>query len=225
MSYWKGVWALLRKDLILELRTREMLTSMGIFSLLVLLIFNFMTEPGTPLSNQMAPAILWIAFTFAGVLGLNRSFFLEKEKECLQGLLLCPIDRSALFLGKFLGNMLFILAIEAITLVFFSILFNKPVFRTIDQLGVLILLGDIGFASVGTLFSAISLNTKAREVMLPLLLFSIIIPVIIVATKLTGRILQVCTWSDLWSGLKILISFDAIFLTLSILTFEHTLEE
>ncbi|HID29261.1 MAG TPA: heme ABC transporter permease [Desulfobacterales bacterium] len=225
MNFVKRVFVLLGKDVLLELRTKEMFSAMLVFSLLVILIFNFSFEPGSEHMKAVAPGILWVAFVFAGVLGLHRSFTLEKEKDCLQGLMLCPIDRSAIYLGKILGNMTVMMVVEAATLLLFLMLFNLPILRLLPKLVVVVFLGTLGFASVGTLFSAMSVNTRAREVMLPVLLFSVIIPVVIIATKLTGYILADKGWSTLFYGLRMLLAFDFIFFTLSILTFEYIIEE
>ncbi|MFQ5722085.1 MAG: heme exporter protein CcmB [Candidatus Aminicenantales bacterium] len=225
MRHLKCIVVLMWKDILLEVKTREMLSTMVIFSILVIFIFNFVMEPGTRYIKEIAPGILWIAFVFAGVLGLTRSFLMEKNKDCLRGLLLCPVNPTAIYGGKMLSNFLFISIVEAITLVVFFVLFNFPLIRLLPQLALVIFLGNVGFVAVGTLFSAMSLNTRAREIMLPILLFSIIIPVIIIAVKLTGYILALKSWSELVSGLKLLVAFDIIFLTLSIMTFEYIIED
>lgn len=225
MGFLRKVWAIVRKDVITELRTKEMLSSMFVFALLVIVIFNFAFDPGMENIVEVAPGILWVAFTFAGVLGLNRSFILEKEKECMQGLLLAPIDRGAIYLGKMMGNVLFMFVVEAITLPFFAIFFNFSIFHLLPQLALIIVLSTIGFASVGTVFSAMSVSTKTREVMLPILLFPIVVPVIIAAVKSTGEILDGKSLSDIAAWLKLLGAFDVIFLVVSFLTFEYVIEE
>lgn len=214
---------LLWKDLIHELRTKDILTSVLIFALLVIVIFNFAFEPGAESLGLIAPGLLWVAFTFSGVLGLNRSFVLEKDKGCLEGLMLCPVDRGVIYIGKMLGSLVFMLVVEAIALPIFSILFNLPLIM--PRMLIIAPLSTLGFVSVGTLFSAIAVNTKAREIMLPVLLFPIIVPVIIAAVKATGAELAGQSWAalDLW--LPLIIAFDLIFLVVSYLTFEYVLEE
>ncbi|MCL4460016.1 MAG: heme exporter protein CcmB [Chloroflexi bacterium] len=217
------VIAILVKDIISELRTKELFSAMFIFALLVVIIFNFAFELRVENVLAIAPGVLWVAFTFAGVLGLNRAFVLEKDKGCLEGLMLCPVDRSAVYLGKMLGNITFMFVVEAITLPFFSVFFNLPILM--PRLLLVIFLGTVGFASVGTLFSAMAVNTRTREVMLPILLFPVVMPVIVAAVKSTGFILEDKPWSDFASWLNLLIAFDVIFLVVSFLVFEFVIEE
>ncbi|RMF85288.1 MAG: hypothetical protein D6736_17605, partial [Nitrospinota bacterium] len=144
------IWAIVRKDLLTELRSRETLPSMVLFSLLVVLIFNFTFEPGSEAVAEASPGILWVAIIFAGTLGLNRSFVSEQEEECLQGLLLCPIDRGVLYLGKMLGNLLFILIMEGLVFPIFAILFNLDFVGALLPLLPVFFLATLGFAALGT---------------------------------------------------------------------------
>jgi heme exporter protein B len=171
----------------------------------------------------IAPGVLWAAFTFAGMLSLNRSFTREKEKGCLEGLMLCPVDRVAIYTGKMLGCLVFMLVVEAIVLPIFLVLFDLPLF--LPKLGLVVLMATIGFASVGTVFSALAVHTRAREMMLPLLFFPIVIPVIIAAVKGSELALSGGQWSELGSWLGVIAAFDVIFLVLSALLFEYVLEE
>ncbi len=223
MSYWKSVKAILRKDVLAEWRSREIFSSMFVFVMLVTLIFNFAFELRVEDVTKVVPGALWVAFAFAGVLGLNRSFILEKDKGCLEGLLLAPVDRSAIFLGKWLGNVAFMVFVELLTLPIFSALFNVNLFRPAFFL--ILALGTIGFAGTGTLFAAIAINTRAREVMLPVLLFSISIPVMISAVKATGVILDNLPLSEASNWIRLLVVFDVLFVIISLLTFEYVLEE
>lgn len=223
MSYWKSVKAILRKDVLAEWRSREIFSSMFVFVMLVTLIFNFAFELRVEDVTKVVPGALWVAFAFAGVLGLNRSFILEKDKGCLEGLLLAPVDRSAIFLGKWLGNVAFMVFVELLTLPIFSALFNVNLFRPTFFL--ILALGTIGFAGTGTLFAAIAINTRAREVMLPVLLFSISIPVMISAVKATGVILDNLPLSEASNWIRLLVVFDVLFVIISLLTFEYVLEE
>ncbi len=167
--------------------------------------------------------MLWVTFTFAGMLGLNRSFILEKDKGCLEGLLLAPVDRSAIYFGKMLGNLIFMSVVEAIVLPIFWVLFNPPLFS--PALVLVIVLGTLGFAGVGTLFSAIAVHTRAREVMLPILLFPIVVPLMIAAVKITGGLLDGQPLSEMRNWLNLLVGFDIIFLTVSYMTFDYVVEE
>ncbi|MBI4302688.1 MAG: heme exporter protein CcmB [Chloroflexi bacterium] len=222
-AFWAKTLAIAWKDVVLELRTKEVVTSVLIFALLVIVIFNFAFEPGVESLGLLAPGVLWVTFTFAGVLGLNRSFVLEKDKGCLDGLMLCPVDRSVIYAGKMLGTLLFMLVVEIVALPVFSILFNMPLYP--PRLLLIMVLATVGFNAVGTLFSAIAVNTKAREIMLPLLLFPIVVPVIIAAVKATGSILDVKLWGGMSSWPALLLAFDVIFLIISSILFEFVLEE
>ncbi len=221
----KTVWAVLWKDVIAEIRTREAFISMLVFSLLVIVMFNFAFEPGTEAMREVAPGILWVAFIFAGVLGLNKSFVGEKENDCIQGLLLSPADRSAIYLGKMLSNLVFMGVVEAISLPAFAVFFNIRIAPVLPQLILVVFLATVGFASVGTLFSAMSVNTRARDVMLPVLMFPVVVPVLIAAVKTTGKILALRPAVEYASWMKMLVAFDVIFIVVSVLTFEYVLEE
>jgi len=217
------VFAILWKDILSELRTKDVATSVLVFALLVIVIFNFAFEPGTEQKGLVAPGILWVAFTFAGVLSLGRSFVLEKEKGCMEGLMLCPVHRDVIYLGKMLGSLAFMLIVEAIVFPIFLMLFDLPLFM--PRLGLIAILATVGFVSVGTLFSALAVNTRAREVMLPILFFPVVAPVIIAAVKASGLILEGGAWSDMSSWLQILVAFDVVFLVVSALVFEYVIEE
>ena len=222
MSFIGKVWAIVRKDLALERRSREMLSSMLIFALIVILVFSFSFELRVDRMSQVAPGVLWVALTFAGMLGLARSFVLERDQGCLDGLLLCPVDRSAIYLGKMLSNLLFISTTGVIILPLCFALFNLP-FKLL--LLPIILLGIVGFSSVGTLVSAMTVHARAREVMLPILLFPIVLPAIIAAVKLTGGILDGQAWSEMRQWLQLLVGFDVIFMVVSYVAFDYVVEE
>ncbi len=214
---------IVQKDLAVELRTKEMLSSMFVFALLVIVIFNFAFELRVENVREVAPGVLWVTFTFAGMLGLNRSFVLEKDRGCLEGLLLCPVDRSAIYFGKMLGNVIFMTMVEAIILPIFSVLFNLSLFHPV--LILIVVLGTVGFAVVGTLFSAMAVHTRAREVMLPVLLFPIVVPAMIAAVKATGGILGGQLFSEIAHWVRLLVAFDVIFLAISFMTFDYVVEE
>jgi len=222
MSFLSNVLAIVWKDVLAELRTKEMFSSMLVFSLLVIVIFNFSFDLRVENIAQVAPGVLWVTFAFASTLELNRSLALEMENDCLDGLLLAPMDRSVIYFGKMLGNLIFICTIEALILPIFSVLFNLNLIR--PPLLLTIFLGTVGFAGVGTLLSAIAVNTRAREVMLPVLLFPIILPVVIAATKVTGGILDGIPLGDLAHWLRFLVAFDVIFLVVSYMTFDFVVQ-
>lgn len=222
MRFISKVFAVTQKDIVIELRTRETLSGMFIFSVLVILIFNFAFELRIDNIREVIPGALWVTFIFAGLLGLNRSFASERDQGSLEGLLLAPMDRSAIYLGKTLANVVFMLLIEVIVLPTATVLFDVNLLRL--ELLVVVVLGTIGFAGVGTLLSAVAINTRARDVMLPILLFPISIPVVLAAVKLTAAILDTGSMAEAGVWWPILLSFDAIFLTVSALIFEYAVE-
>ena len=222
MTFFNQIITVATKDIKTELRTRETLSGMLVFALLVVLIFNFAFDLRVDNVRSVVPGALWVTFTFAGILGLNRSFASEREQGSLEGLLLAPVDRSALYLGKTCANVAFMLITEVVVLPVATVLFNLNLLH--PQLFVVALLGTIGFAGVGTLFSAIAVNTRARDVMLPILLFPISIPIIIAAVKLTSVILDTGTMTEAGMWWPLLVSFDAIFLVVSALIFEYAVE-
>ncbi len=225
MRFLRKVWLITGKDITLELRTKEILSSMFVFTLLVVLIFSFSFQGQEVNSRELSSGVLWVAFTFAGILGLSRSFISEKDEHCLEGLLLSPIDRGAIYLGKMLANLIFMLIVEAIVFPIFAVFFDFDILDSVPQLIPIFVLSTLGFASVGTLLSAISVNTRTREIMLPLLLFPVMIPVIISAVKSTANALSGGPFVETVPWLKLLVAFDAIFLVISFLTFDFVMEE
>jgi heme exporter protein B len=219
------VGAILWKDILSEYRTKEMLGSMVVFSLLVSVIFNFAFPPGSELVREAAPGILWMTIIFASLLGLNRSFVYEVDKGCLQGLMLAPVDRNMIYISKALVNFIFITLVEVVVLPVFSIFFDLNVINSLLQILLVLILSTAGIAIIGTLFSAISVNTRSREIMLPIMYFPVFIPVIFGAVQSTKAILQEQAWSVIWGWLRIVIAFDVIFLVVALLTFEFVIEE
>jgi heme exporter protein B len=224
MPYLRKIAAIVAKDIAAELRTREMLSSMAVFSLLVILIFNFAFDLRADNQRTLAPGVLWVAIAFAGMLGLSRSFIMEKDRGSLEGLLLTPVDRSAIYLGKMLGNVLFIVVVEIVILPIFIVLFNLSAEDLPLMAGVMVL-GTLGFAGVGTLFSAMAVHTRAREVLLPILLFPVVVPVMLASVKLTAAILDRVAFDEVQNWFSLLVAFDAIFLALSVILFDFVVEE
>ncbi len=213
------------KDVLSEFRSKETLSSMLIFCMIVVIIFNFMLEPGSTLIREMVPGILWIAITFAGILGLNRSFIYEVDQGCLLGLLLCPVDHVVIYFGKMLGNFIFMIIMEIILLPLMVVLFNLSIWSVLAPLSLILFLGTLGFSAVGTLLSAISVNTRAREILLPILLFPVTIPILMAAVKSTNQLFQNGSFDEAIPWIKLLIGFDIIFLTVSALLFEYVVED
>lgn len=223
MSFFRQLYAILAKEIAVEWRTKETLSAMLVFALLVLVIFNFAFDLQGVDIRVLGPGILWVAFCFSGILGLGRSFAQERDKGSLEGMLLAPVDRGAMFLGKAIANLLFIVIMEAVTLPLFVILFNV----TLDWFPLIgyILLGTVGFAGVGTLLSAIAASTRMREVMLPVLLFPVLVPLLVASVKITQGALQNVPFSDYQGWFTLLAAFDLIFLTVAYLVFEFVVEE
>ena len=223
MRFWHKVIAITWKDALSGMRTKEIIFSVLVFTLLVIVIFNFAFGTSQEMMELVAPGILWVTFAFAGVLSLNRSFIPEKEQDCLEGLMACPASREVIYVGKMLGSLLFMLIIEVIALLIFAFLFNLPVLS--PQIITITVLTTIGFVAVGTLFSALAVNTKAREMVLPILFLPIVAPIIISAVKASELALSGEPWSGLSSWLQIIGAFDVIFLVVSFLIFAFVIEE
>ncbi len=223
MRFWGKVIAITWKDALSEMRTKEIVFSVLIFTFLVIVIFNFAFNANQETMRLVAPGILWVTFTFAGVLSLNRSFIPEKEEGCLEGLMACPISREVIYVGKMLGSLLFLLIIEIIALPIFALLFNLPLLSA--QFVTITFLATVGFVAVGTLFSALAVNTKAREMVLPILFLPVVVPIIISAVKASGLALSGESWSGLSPWLQIIGAFDAIFLVVSFWVFAFIIEE
>ncbi|MBV9711612.1 MAG: heme exporter protein CcmB [Ktedonobacteraceae bacterium] len=220
-TFWLQVGAILAKDIRCELRSKQTWTSMGLFALLVLVIFNFAFDLRIDNKAAVAPGALWVAFIFASLLGLGRTIAAEQEHGSMDRLLLCPVDRKAIYLAKLLGNLLFIGVVEIIALPIFAALFDVPLF--VGALIPIVLLGTLGIATIGTLFSAMAAATQARELLLPLLVFPLIVPIVIAAVRATGSLLLPPVNEPPWIGL--MIAFDAIFLSVSMLMFQYVIEE
>ncbi len=220
--FWQQVWAILWKDIRYELRSQQTWLSMGMFALLVLVIFNFTFDLRVNNVKAVAPGVLWIAFIFASLLGLGRTLAAERERHVLDRLLLTPVDRKVIYLAKFVGNVLCIGIVEIVALPVFVLLFNFDISILRDLIPI-VLLGTVGIASIGTLFSVMAAATRARELLLPVLVFPLIVPVIISSVRATSLVLSPAFNEPPWLGL--LIAFDIIFLSVSILTFQFVVEE
>lgn len=219
----KATIAIVWKDLAAELRSRELLSAMLVFALLVILIFNFALDLQPSLRSTVTPGVLWVTFVFAGTLGLNRSMAIEKDRGCLDGLLLAPVDRSAIYFGKAIGNLIFMLIIEIIVLPVYSVLYNINLLN--PGLILVILMGSIGYVAVGTLLSAMAVQTRTRDILLPILLFPLSIPVIISAVKASTGFLEGWTMPEIQPWLSLLIVYDVIFIAIAFMFFDYVVEE
>lgn len=219
------IWAIFRKDMLVELRTKDSLNAMLFFGIVVLVIFNFALESVRESIRAAVPGVLWVAFAFSGTLGLNRMFAAEKENSCLQGLLMVPVDRGILYLGKMLAASVFMLITEAVVFLFCLVFFNLTVWREIPWLALVFVVGTLGFTSVGTLLSAVAANTRMREVLLPLILFPVVLPVIVNAVEATAIILNTVDYSALRLPLTFMSVFTIVFTTVAYLLFDFVLED
>ena len=224
MGFIRPIFVIAWKDITLELRTKDIMVSALVFALMVIVIFNFALNITPTMVDSLAPGILWLSFAFAGVLAMGRAFIVEGNKGGLDALLLCPVSRDAIFLGKMISMFVFMVVIEALVLPIFVILFN---FDSISlKLIVIMLLGTLGFATVGTLFSSIAFNLRSREIMLPLLFFPVGTPIIIgVVEASSGVITDTVNIIETSRWIGLIIVFDAIFLVLCPWAFGVAMEE
>jgi heme exporter protein B len=218
----KPLAAIVFKDIVIELRSKESISSMLMFGILVLVIFMFAFQAGAV--EGAASGTLWVAFSFSAILGLNRSLAMELDNDCIQGLLLAPLGRGELYLGKVASNFAFMMIAELIVLPVFVILNNLRFNLQFLEVAAIAALGTLGMAAIGTILSTISANTRMKEVMLPILQIPLTVPVVIASVEATSQVLnsdnpQISTW------LSILAGFSIVYLTVSYLVFEFAVEE
>ena len=225
MGYLNKVLTIVWKDIVAELRTKEMFSAMFVFAVLVIVVFNFAFDlrVSGERVREVAPGALWVAFSFAGVLGLNRAFVLERDRGCLEGLLLAPVDHSAIYFGKMISTLLFMLVVEALMLPVFTAFFGVNLFDW--RLILIVVMGTVGFAGVGTILSAMTAQTRAREALLPILLLPVAAPVLIAAVKATAGILDGLEMGEIARWLQLLLAFDLIFPAAAFMTFDYVVKE
>ena len=224
-NFTRSLKTIMVKDLKTEFRSRAFLSTTFMFALLVIVIFNFafnLTPLNTP---ELSAGILWIAFLFAGTLGLGRSFQVEVENDCIHGLTLAPVDRTALYWAKCLGNLAFLVTVQAIIIPVYIVLYNINVMEFFFRQSAVFLLGDIGFIALGTLVSAIAVNLKARELLLPVLLLPLLIPLIIFAASASSALINGPDMELFESRIKFIAAFDVIFFVASSLVFDYIVDE
>ena len=226
MPFWKTAAAILKKDLRVEFRTKEVFNSAAVFSLLVIVTFSIAFEPSSEQAREFSGGLLWIAFAFSAMLGLSRTFAREVPNDCLQGLRIAPISPAAIYTGKLLSNVIFLGLIEAILLPLFAVFYNVRLWPVAPQLLEIVLLGSWGLAAVGTAFAAIATSIRLRELMLPVLLFPIEIPLLLCLVEATTAVIRGGDSNvppEVW--LRIALGFDIVFTILSLFLFEFILEE
>ncbi|HEX2697497.1 MAG TPA: heme exporter protein CcmB [Anaerolineales bacterium] len=222
-GFFRATRAVTWKDLAAEFRSRELFSAMLVFSLLVILIFNFALELDIKTRQSVTSGVLWVTFVFAGTLGLNRSMAIEKDRGSLDGLLLAPVDRSAIYFGKTISNLIFMLIVEIFVLPIYLVLYNVNLFN--PGILLVILLGSIGYTSVGTLLASMTIQTRTRDVLLPILLFPVALPVLIAAVKASGGFLENDAFANILPWINLLIVYDVIFIAIAFMIFDYVVEE
>ena len=226
MKLLETAWLVTRKDLVIEFRSREIVYTTLFFAISVMLVFSFSFVREGVAVEGAAPGILWVAIAFSGTLALGRTFERERQNETLRGLLISPADRPALYLGKLAGILLLMTAVEVVVVPMVAFMFQAPLFRYPALMIALLVTGTLGFAAVGTLFAAMLVRTRSRDVLLPLLLYPITVPVIIAGVRGTAALLQAdadLPMARAW--LSMLVFFDIVFVTLALWTFEAVMTE
>jgi|SRR5687768_12481860 heme exporter protein B len=220
-----AAWAIARKDLAIELRTRSAFLSVLVFTLLGLAIFFFAWDPTAVSAIDLAPGVLWVTFTFAGLLGLQRSFGVEMQDRAIDALLVAPVDREAIYLGKAIANLVFVGAVLLIAIPAVALFYNLPFARAGLALGFVAALAAIGMVSVGTLFSSMAVNTRLAELLLPMLSLPFFLPVVLASAQASTRLLAGRPFDEVLPWLKLLIAFDIVFVFACTVAFPYTLEE
>jgi len=220
-----AAWTIAKKDLAIELRTKSAFLSVVVFTLLGLVIFFFAWDSTAVSAVDLAPGVLWVTFTFAGLLGLHRSFGIEVQDRAFDALLVAPVEREAIYLGKALANIVFVGATLMIALPALALFYNLPVSRAVAALGPVALLAAFGLVAIGTLFSAMAVNTRMAELLLPMLSLPFFVPIVLTSAQASTRLLAGRPFAEALPWLKILIAFDIVFAVACTLAFPHTLEE
>ncbi len=222
-SFFKAMMAVVWKDLTAEIRSREVFSAMLVFALLVVLIFNFALDLEAGTRASVTSGVLWVTFTFAGTLGLNRSMAQEKDRGCMDGLLMAPVDRSAIYMGKVIGNLVFMFSVEIVVIPVFSVLYNINLINF--GLIMVVLLGSVGYIAVGTLLASMAVQTRTRDMLLPILLFPVVIPLIVAAVKASAGFIQSLPMTEITPWLNLLIVYDVVFLAVAWMVFDYVVEE
>ncbi len=224
MRYFEAIYAIVRKDIIMEIRSKESVNAMLVFALLMTVVFSFIFEPGSQYKREVVGGIFWMSVVFAGTLGLGKSMVSEVQGGNIDAMMLAPIDRSAIFFGKFISNLLLLLFMEAILTPLFAVFYSINIV-TSPKVILIMFLASYGYALLGTLFSVISVRTKAREVMLPLLLLPIMIPIILAAIMATNVFLQGKPAEEASNWITLMAAFDIIFTAVIFAIFGMVIEE
>lgn len=214
-----------RKDLAIEFRTRSAFLSSLVFSLLAIVIFFFAWDPTAVGPLDLAPGVLWVTFTFSGLLAMHRSFGVESQDGALDALLVAPIPREAIFLGKALANLVFVLGVQAVALPALAMFYNVPLGDVLLPLVGIMLLSAIGLVAVGTLFGGITANTRMAELLLPVLALPFFVPIVMPAAQATARLLAGRPVEESLAWLRILLAFDLVFVYACTVAYPFTIED
>lgn len=220
-----SIWTIFVKDLRVEWRSREALSAMCVFGLLVVFLFNFSFNTGREESLRMLPGLLWIAFAFAGILGFNRSFAAERENGCIEALAMAPVDPGAIFAGKLLANLVFLSIAEAVMVFAAALWYNFSFIPALGSFCTIVLLGTLGYAALGTIFGAVAANTRMREVMLPVLQFPVAFWILVLASDASADALRGAPPAAVRGGIERVGGVSLVFTVASFLLFEYVLEE
>jgi heme exporter protein B len=223
-AYVRRAWIMVWKDALSERRSKESLNALVFFSILLLFVFQFALGPERARVEAALPGLLWLGFILSGLLAFGRTFLVERENDCWEGLVLSPGDKSAIYLGKLVGNVLVMIVVEAALLVLFAIFFGLNFMPVFPSLAAVLVLGTLGLASVGTLFGAITAQMRARELLFPVLLLPAVVPVLLGSVSATQTVLAGEPLAEASAWLKLLASADLVYLVVGVLTFEFVLE-
>ena len=220
-----AAWLIARKDLAIEFRTRSAFFSAIVLSLLAIVVFFFTWDPTAVTPIDIAPGVLWVTFSFSGLLGLHRSFGVEAQERAMDALLVAPVAREAIFLGKALANLVFVLGVQAVALPAVALFYNLPLGAGFVALAGVMLLAAIGLTCVGTLFAGITANTRMAELLLPVLALPFFVPIVLPAAQSTAKLLAGRPLAETLAWLRIVLAFDLVFLYACTLAFPFTLED
>jgi heme exporter protein B len=224
VTFVRRTWAVVSKDVLVERRSKETVNAVLFFSVLLLFVFEFTLGGDRERLTSLLPGLLWLGVLLAGLLGLGRSFVLERENDCWEALLLTPGDKGAVYVGKLIGNLVLMALVETVVLVLFTLFFNVDVARALPGLLVVLALGTVGIAAVGTLFSAMTAHVRARELLFPVLLLPVLVPVLLAIVKSTEALLLGEPLGVVSHWLKLLVAADVIYVVAGLLTFDVLLE-
>jgi heme exporter protein B len=224
-SVLQAAWLIARKDLTIEFRTRTAFLAAATFTLLAIVIFFFAWDPTAVLAADLAPGVIWVIFTFSGLLGLHRSFAVEHADRAVDALLASPISREAVYLGKAAANFVFVAAIQLLAIPAVALFYNAPLGRIAPALAAIAILAAIGLVAVGTLFAAMAVNTRMAELLLPVVTLPFFVPVVMAAAQSTAKLMSGRPIAESGAWLKLLLAYDLVFVAACMLAFPLTLEE